>query len=180
MTERQHDPATDPEEEGIPDLQEGTPQQEYAEDPQQQAVPGDEPAAVRDFGTTTEEEREGEPLDDRLTREQADPAMSADPAATSGMEPGSDQGPHRLLEPDAGASQDAEPGAVASDIGRDAGGFSGEERAVRVEDESDLDAAPAGDLVDVDAGAPSDEDSADDAALRSAAMDEMSDRSTEA
>jgi hypothetical protein len=38
-------------------------------DPQQASLPADQPAAVDDFGTTVEEQIEGEPLDMRVDRE---------------------------------------------------------------------------------------------------------------
>jgi hypothetical protein len=72
MTNRspEPDPHSELEDEGIPDLQDGTPGQEWAVDPQQAPVPRDHPIAVDDFGTTIEEQIEGEPLDLRVAREQ--------------------------------------------------------------------------------------------------------------
>src|SRR4051794_37657885 len=67
-----HDPGVPPEEEGIPDLQDGTPEQQRASDPEQMPVPGDEPVAADAWGTTVNEQREGEPLDDRLAAEEPD------------------------------------------------------------------------------------------------------------
>jgi hypothetical protein len=65
----EHDPRSEFEDEGIPDLQDGTPQQQWAVDPQQAPLPGDRPIAIDDFGTTAEEQREGESLTGRLARE---------------------------------------------------------------------------------------------------------------
>jgi hypothetical protein len=65
----EHDPHSRFEDEGIPDLQDGTPQQEWAVDPQEAPLPADHPVAVDDFGTTVEEQIEGEPLDLRVDRE---------------------------------------------------------------------------------------------------------------
>lgn len=77
MTER--DPRSEFEDQGIPDLQDGYPEQKWAEDPQQAPVPGDEPMALDDHGTTAEEQRTGESLDDRLHREDPDvPAPEED------------------------------------------------------------------------------------------------------
>ncbi|XVQ09155.1 DUF5709 domain-containing protein [Spirillospora sp. CA-255316] len=122
MTERH----TSPEDEGIPDLQDGTPEQYWAEDPQEAALPGDEPVAVDDFGTTAEEMREGEPLDERLRREEPErPAPEAEPASPAG----------RIVEEDEGAHPDTEPDAVARDAGGDGGGYTAEERAMRIEEE---------------------------------------------
>lgn len=68
-----HTPEPDPrsrfEDEGIPDLQDGTPGQQRAVDPQEAPLPADHPVAVDDYGTTVDEEVQGEPLDSRLDRE---------------------------------------------------------------------------------------------------------------
>jgi hypothetical protein len=122
MTER--DPRSEFEEQGIPDLQDGYPEQEWAEDPQQAPVPGDEPVAVDGFGTTAEEQREGEPLDDRLRREEPDRPPGEEPHRAG-----------RLVQEDEGVRDDTESDEVATDVGADTGGFSAEEAAVRVEDE---------------------------------------------
>jgi hypothetical protein len=66
----EHDPRSRLEDEGIPDLQEGTPQQQWAVDPQEAPVPGDAPVAADDYGTTAGEQIQGEPLDGRLSREE--------------------------------------------------------------------------------------------------------------
>jgi hypothetical protein len=125
MTER--DPRSEFEDQGIPDLQDGYPEQEWMEDPQQAPVPGDEPVAVDDFGTTAEEQRAGEPLDDRLRREEPDvlPGQTAEAPRQAG----------RLVQEDEGVRDDTESEEVATDVGADTGGFSAEESAVRVEDE---------------------------------------------
>lgn len=65
----EHDPHSEFEDEGIPDLQDGTPQQQWAVDPQQAPLPADQPVALDDFGTTVAEQIEGEPLDMRVGRE---------------------------------------------------------------------------------------------------------------
>jgi hypothetical protein len=78
----EHDPRSRFEDEGIPDLQDGTPQQQWAVDPQEAPLPADHPVAADDFGTTVEEQIEGEPLAGRLDREVPDrqPVFgSADP-----------------------------------------------------------------------------------------------------
>jgi hypothetical protein len=62
------------EDEGIPDLQDGTPAAAQAEDPEFMPVPGDRPGASADFGTTAAEQAEGESLAGRLDREQPDDA----------------------------------------------------------------------------------------------------------
>ena len=50
-------------------MQDGTPEQQWALDPQQAPLPADHPTALDDFGTTVEEQIEGEPLDMRVDRE---------------------------------------------------------------------------------------------------------------
>jgi hypothetical protein len=66
----EHDPGSRFEDEGTPDLQDGTPQQQWAVDPQEAPLPGDRPVAAEAFGTTPGEQIEGEPLDGRLAREE--------------------------------------------------------------------------------------------------------------
>ena len=124
MTER--DPHSELEDQGIPDLQDGYPEQDWAEDPQQAAVPGDDPVAVDDFGTTAEEQREGESLDGRLSREEPEPALG--PAGEEPRRAG------RLVQDDEGVRDDTESEEVATDVGSDAGGFSAEESAIRIEE----------------------------------------------
>jgi len=77
------DPRSRFEDAGIPDLQEGTPGQQRAEDPQEMPLPGDDPVAVEDYGTTGEEAGTDEPLDGRLPRERPDPAAEGDPDAAA-------------------------------------------------------------------------------------------------
>ena len=67
MPER--DPGSELEDEGIPDLADSTPERRLAADPQGPSVPGDQPVAVDDFGTTAAEQAAGEPLDQRVDRE---------------------------------------------------------------------------------------------------------------
>jgi hypothetical protein len=73
MTEDEgHDPGAEPEDEGIPDLQDGSPEAEWANDPQRESVPGDEPVAVDRYGTTFAEQVAGESLEERLAEEEPD------------------------------------------------------------------------------------------------------------
>lgn len=121
-----HDPGVSPESEGIPDLQDGTPQQQRASDPQQEPVPGDEPAAVESFGTTPAEQREGEPLDDRLAAEE--PEVAGEPAGIPDEETGQlSDDPH----PDRPANQDVFSREGETD------GMSAEEAAVHVPEDQD-------------------------------------------
>lgn len=126
------------EDEGIPDLQDGTPQQHWARDPEESPLPGEEPAGLDAYGTTAEEQRAGESLDRRLAREEPDvqPREETDsnapwPVWTPQTEPTG-----RLVEPDEGARSDTERDAVAFDVGADGGGYSAEEDAMRVQPES--------------------------------------------
>lgn len=133
---RDYDAGSRFEEEGIPDLQEGTPEQQWASDPQEAPVPGDEPAAVDEWGTTVREQAEGEPLDLRLEREEADspgPDRSADTPGNL-YDPTSEHA-GRLVAPDEGTRPDDEPTMVADDVGADGGGYGPEERAMHVEPE---------------------------------------------
>src|SRR4051794_28364238 len=83
MERRDYDPGSRFEDEGIPDLQDGTPEQQRAVDPQELPLPGDEPVAVDEYGTTADEQASGEPLDVRLAREEpeeaVDPIQPRDP-----------------------------------------------------------------------------------------------------
>lgn len=124
------DPASEFEAEGIPDLEDGFPEQLWAEDPQRAPLPGDEPAAVDDFGTTAEEQRRGESLDGRLRREEPETTAGEDAEEQPAARPAG-----RIVEADEGARPDTEKDAVAYEAGPDAGGFSAEEAAMRVEDE---------------------------------------------
>lgn len=89
QSDQWHDPGAEPEEEGIPDLQDGTPEAEQANDPQRMPVPGEEPAAAESWGTTFAEQVEGEPLEEKLDEEQpeVDPrtAAAGPPAPESGQ-----------------------------------------------------------------------------------------------
>jgi hypothetical protein len=66
------DPGGRPEDEGIPDLQDGMPEQEWMNDPQQMPVPGERPVAAEEWGTTYSEQVQGKPLGDRLAEEEPD------------------------------------------------------------------------------------------------------------
>ena len=188
----EHDPRSRFEDEGIPDLQDGTPEQQWAVDPQEAPLPADHPVAVDDYGTTIEEEIQGEPLAGRLDREIPDeqpvygggaaPGGARPPAGDTAVtdddddadvsvteegglgvgsdldtrfEPDDDVGPGweaqpeepsgrvwdeprrsgRLVAPDEGTRADGEPDEVAQEVGPDAGGYTAEEAAMRVEPE---------------------------------------------
>ena len=78
MTSRIPDPADPFEEEGLASQEPGLAGKRITGDPQDDfVVPGDDPTAVDDFGTTALEQQEGEPLDLRLSREQPDLGAAA-------------------------------------------------------------------------------------------------------
>ena len=98
------------------------------------------------FGTTAEEQAQGESLDQRLAQEvpDVDPYADVDPATPVGDEVG-DSRSGRLVAPDEGLGVDTEKALVGDDVGIDGAGASAEEAAVRIrEDEPD----------DLSAGAP--------------------------
>ncbi|MEU8171330.1 DUF5709 domain-containing protein [Microbispora hainanensis] len=136
----QPDPRSRFEDEGIPDLQEGTPGQQWAEDPQEMPLPGDRPLGLDEYGTTPSEMREGEPIGGRLSREVPDADVrfgtepgTGDPAGYATVDPAR---PGRLVDPDGGMGVDTEKDMIAEDVGPDLGGYTAEEQAMRVEDET--------------------------------------------
>lgn len=124
--EREPDRPSDyesPEDEGIPEGAGPVPGKEDTGDPQEgMLLPRDEPTAVEDTGTTAAEQREGQPLDERLEEEEPD------------REPGGRPEAGRLVEDDAGLG-DEEKDEVADEAEEDNQGRSAEESAVRVEEE---------------------------------------------
>lgn len=138
------DPRSEFEDEGIPDLQDSTPEREWAADPQVAPLPAEKPVAVDDYGTTAGEQQAGEPLDLRVAREipEEQPAFGTDDPVTAepaDVVPGRSRPAGRLVEPDEGARPDDEEDAFATEAGPDAGGYSAEEEAMRVDvDESEL------------------------------------------
>lgn len=136
--------------EGIPDIaDDATPERTRYPEPQEQPLPGERPQAVTDFGTTADEQRQGESLDGRLAREEPDlppdagaagaddTADGADPAAPGPDDAGSASAdwdaPGRLVEPDEGTHPDTEKDLVASEAHGEAG-LSPEERALHLEE----------------------------------------------
>jgi hypothetical protein len=106
------------------------------DDPLDQGIaPPDKWSAGEGFGTTAEEQEEGESLDELLSEEEPEPDPYADnlPYDTE-----QDQRSGRLVAEDEGAHPDAEEDLVARDVGIDAGAASAEEAAVHdQEDEED-------------------------------------------
>jgi hypothetical protein len=121
------------EDEGIPDLQDGVPEQDWMEDPQFHPVPGERPGASADFGTTAFEQSEGESLTGRLDREIPNDAPDVRPSEDPNR-------PHAQLEQDMNTTPDTDSGTnrTADDVEATAygsvGGESAEEGAVRITD----------------------------------------------
>ena len=111
------------EDEGIPDHGGPAPGKEATGDQQEGLLPpGDEFRAAEGFGTTAEEQREGEPLEERLEDETPD-RVAREPGHMG-----------RLVEPGTGVI-DQEEEEVADEAEDDRGGLTAEEAAMRDEDE---------------------------------------------
>lgn len=95
-----------------------------------QHSPVDRPVAVDEFGTTAAEQRDGEPLDGRLSRELPDPALDVEVPYLSEAEGIGDAPAGRIVELDEGAREDTVKENVAIDVGRDEGMRSAEEAAM--------------------------------------------------
>jgi hypothetical protein len=90
------------------------------------------------FGTTSEEERTGESLDQLLAEEEPDVAPDApwtDEDDPSDDDRATQPRSGRLVAPDEGGYPDPESNAVAFDVGIDGGAASAEEAAVHLTDE---------------------------------------------
>jgi hypothetical protein len=131
MSSRIPEPPSQMEAEGIPD-----PGFSDLQEP-----PRDTALAADDFGTTPAEVHDGESLDGRIAREEADVLaqvnLDADESAGSDtpFAERAGQGVGRLVEPDEGARADTEADMVAADVGTDLGGYSAEEAAMHLEPE---------------------------------------------
>jgi hypothetical protein len=112
--EKQRD--AEAENEGLPDLDDARPDDEIV-------LPGDAPGASGDYGTTASEQRGGEPLGRRLSRE-------------AGEEPPADESlAARLVEPESGVDElDETSEMVAREDEEDPGPLSPEEQAMHVEE----------------------------------------------
>lgn len=140
MSSRIGDPSDPFEDEGLASPDPGLAGKRITGDPQDDmAVPGETPVAVDDFGTTVAERQEGEPLDGRLSREEPDLIETAGPTpdlsddADNPYPIDREERVGRIVETDEGVREDTEPDAVATDVGTDLGGFTAEERAMRIE-----------------------------------------------
>lgn len=115
--------------------------------------PPEKPRGVEEFGTTPYEEETGESLDQRLAREEDDPAAhvayGADEEADDRPDFGREDDPApegavgdersgRLVAPDQGLGDDSEKDEVARDVGIDGGAASAEEAAMHVVSDTTL------------------------------------------
>lgn len=107
------------------------------------------------FGTTAEEEEQGESLDQQLAEEEPDQDLDADDEVPESygddadeadeyvdgllLDDGEDPRAGRLVAEDEGAHPSAEPDLVGRDAGIDGGAASAEEAAVHVVDDDDTD-----------------------------------------
>ncbi|HLU72143.1 MAG TPA: DUF5709 domain-containing protein [Nonomuraea sp.] len=139
MTER--DPRSRFEDEGIPDLQNGTPEQQWAEDPQEAPLPADYPVGVDEYGTTVDEQIQGESLEGRLEREvpEEEAAFGADIPVTVQRAPEPDPDERPLTEdgglgvgsdldtsfqPDSGVDERVDPSRAGRLVAEDEGAHS--------------------------------------------------------
>ncbi len=107
--------------------------------------PPERPRELDDFGTTAEEEEEGESLSGRLAREEADVSDGdddglGDDSDTDGElldDEVGDRRAGRLVSFDEGAEVDTDDELYAADVGIDGAAASAEEAAVHVVDDSD-------------------------------------------
>jgi hypothetical protein len=101
--------------------------------------PDYEPKGTR-FGTTAEEQRTGETLDQRLAEEEPDISPDDRPIGDfDEIDSAPDARAGRLYAPDEGAHADEESDAVAYDAGISGGSASAEEAAVHIIGEDDID-----------------------------------------
>jgi hypothetical protein len=91
------------------------------------------------YGTTAEEQREGETLDQRLAEEEPDIQPGDEPESDfDRSDNAADVRAGRLYAPDEGAHGDDESDAIAFDAGISGGSASAEEAAVHIIGEDDI------------------------------------------
>jgi len=102
-------------------------------------IPSDRWSGANRYGTTLEEQRNGDTLDDRLAEEEPDIGVNDDDDDDEDelTRRGYDSEPRsgRLMSEDEGLGPDEETDAVAFDVGIDAGAATAEEAAVHVVDD---------------------------------------------
>ncbi|MGY1715533.1 MULTISPECIES: hypothetical protein [Geodermatophilus] len=123
-----------PEDEGIPEVaQDDSPTMQSAEDPEFAPMPGEDPGAVLDTGTTAYEQSAGEPLSGRLDREVPDVQPGVRPAEdpqAAAMQ--LEQDTSTTFDSDSGTNKTADDVEATADVR--AGGEGPEESAVHVID----------------------------------------------
>ena len=127
------DAALELQDDGIPDLQDGTPEQAWAEDPQFAPIPGEQPRATVDHGTTAFEQSQGESLTGRLEREVPDETPDVRPAEDperAGMQ--LEQDTDTTYDTDSGTNRTADDVEATADT--PVGGQSAEESSVHITD----------------------------------------------
>jgi hypothetical protein len=95
-------------------------------------------SAGEGFGTTADEQLQGESLDQRVAQEEPDVDPNADEEVEDYDDEVGDQRSGRLVDPDGGIGEDTEKDLIGDDVGIDGGAASAEEAAVhtiRDEDE---------------------------------------------
>jgi len=110
------------------------------DDPLDQGIaPPDRWSAGEGYGTTADEQEEGESLDQLLAEEEPEPDPYAEPDDDDDRVYGAEPEPRagRLVAEDEGTHADTEADLVARDAGIDGGGASAEEAAVHDEDEEE-------------------------------------------
>ncbi|WP_019143586.1 DUF5709 domain-containing protein [Aeromicrobium massiliense] len=95
-------------------------------------------SAGEGFGTTADEQLQGESLDQRLRQEEPEPDPYAE-TETEDLDDGEVGGARagRLVDPDGGIGLDEEKDLVGDDVGIDAGAAGAEEAAMHVIDENE-------------------------------------------
>lgn len=100
--------------------------------------PAEKLQGSRAKGTTVNEQREGETIDERRRQEEADvdlePTGDDDEFNDPADRFAGDERAGRLVAPDEGAHEDVDPEAVAHDVGIDGGAASAEEAAMYRQD----------------------------------------------
>jgi Family of unknown function (DUF5709) len=121
------DPRSRFEDEGIADLQDGTPEQQWAVDPQEAPPAAESVTPDGGLGPAADLNTDYQPDGD------VDESWPAQPGEPSGQVWDEQRPAGRLVAPDEGAHEDTEPDEVAFEAGPDGGGYSAEEAAMRVE-----------------------------------------------
>lgn len=128
--------------EGVPDHLDPLPAKRASGDGQEGLPPpNDLPGASLGHGTTEREQREGEPLDDRLGQEEPDATAIGDWSGDRRIgrlveddEENVDAGPDPLADAPGAALADTEGSAVAERLPEDVHGMTAEEAAMHIED----------------------------------------------